>query len=286
MMEIPEQTSTPSSPARSRRFEVGPGQIALLLVLLAAGLGLLDGTREKVAESAVMQPSRSGQGKDFYLAEPMPSLQEILAHPDWIPSHDHPLLGRRAPDFALADTDGKIWNLQELRAGCSLVLIFYYGYYCPNCVRQLRDINKDLTLFREIGARVVALSADPPGLTRQQFQQYGRFDFLVLSDPGNRVAHAYQVLKAGQLRHGSFLIDRAGTITWGNVGDAPFHRNPALLTQLARMGGRQNDEWTKPSRHREESALFQGKGFTTKGNQHNIAGLRLASCQNVERVVE
>ncbi|HTU88854.1 MAG TPA: redoxin domain-containing protein, partial [Gemmataceae bacterium] len=127
---------------------------------------------------------------------------------------------------------------QELRAGCSLVLIFYYGYHCPNCVRHLRDVNKDLPLFREIGARVVALSADPPELTRQQVQQDGRFDFLVLSDLANKVAHAYQVLKAGQLRHGSFLIDRAGTITWVNIGDAPFRRDTALLTQLARMEGR------------------------------------------------
>ncbi|HEY7328631.1 MAG TPA: peroxiredoxin family protein [Gemmataceae bacterium] len=238
MMEIPQHTSIPSSPAQSRRFEVGPGQVALLLVLLAAGLGLLTGMREKIAESAETQPSRSGQGNDSYPGAPMPSLQEILAYPDWIPSHDHPLLGRKAPDFALADTDSRIWNLKELRAGCSLVLIFYYGYHCPNCVRQLRDVNKDLPLFRETGARVVALSADPPELTRQQVQQYGRFDFLVLSDLANKVAHAYQVLKAGQLRHGTFLIDRAGTITWVNIGDAPFRRDTALLTQLARMEGR------------------------------------------------
>ncbi|HTU19854.1 MAG TPA: redoxin domain-containing protein [Gemmataceae bacterium] len=168
-------------------------------------------------------------------AAPTASLQEILAHPDPIPSHNHPLLGRQAPDFALADPEVKVWNLRDLRADGSLVLIFYYGYHCPNCVRQLRSVNRNLPLFREVGARVVAVSADSPELTRQRFRQHGRFDFLFLTDPGNKVAHAYKVFKANYLRHGIFLIDHDGTIAWVNVGDAPFRRTSALLTQLARF---------------------------------------------------
>ena len=225
-------------PPQGRRFKLGPMHIAFLLILPAVGIGVFAGTRERMAERSAPQPAGSGGGDpSLPVAARTPSLQEILAYPDQIPSHDHPLLGRQAPDFALVDPDGKVWNLRELRTGGSLVLIFYYGYHCPNCVRQLRDVNKDLPLFREIGARVVAVSADPPELTRQQFEQYGRFDFLVLSDPGNKAAHAYQVLKAGQLRHGIFLIDHNGTIAWVNVGDAPFRRTPALLCQLAKMEG-------------------------------------------------
>ena len=126
-----------------------------------------------------------------------------------------------------------------------MVLIFYYGYHCVACVRQLFDVNKDLPLFREVGARVVAVSPDPPELTRQRFQQHGPFDFPVLSDPGNKAAQAYGVFKpapdgttADIRRHGTFVIDRDGTVQWVNVGDAPFRRNPALLYQLAKMEGR------------------------------------------------
>jgi len=223
-------------PLQGRRFNLGPRHMALLLLLPVAGFALLAVTRERTAEP---RPLGNGGGNPSRtVAAPMLSLQDILAHPDWIPSHDHPLLGRQAPDFALADSEGKVWGLRELQAGRSLVLIFYYGYHCPNCVRQLRNVNRDLPLFREVGARVVALSGDAPELTRQRFEQYGRFDFLVLSDPGNNVAHAYQVLKADLLRHGMFLIDRDGRIVWVNVGDAPFRRNSALLSQLAKMEGR------------------------------------------------
>jgi peroxiredoxin len=223
-------------PPQGRRFPLSPRWVALLLLVPAAVLAPLALTREKRPE-----PRLSGSGgvdPSLTVAAPRSSLQDILAHPDWIPSHDHALWGRQAPDFALADPEERVWNLRELRAGCSLVLIFYYGYHCPNCVRQLRKVDSDLPLFGELGTRVVAVSADPPELTRQRFEQYNRFDFLVLSDPGNKVAHAYQALRGGLLRHGIFLLDRDGRVAWVNVGDAPFTRNSALLSQLAKMEGR------------------------------------------------
>ena len=120
-----------------------------------------------------------------------------------------------------------------------MVLIFYYGFHCTGCVRQLFEINKDLPLFREVGARVVAISADPPELTRRQFQQYGPFGFPVLSDPeqsGKSLPGVSTGAPEGNmadfLRHGTFVIDRNGTVQWVNVGDVPLRRNTALLYQL------------------------------------------------------
>lgn len=245
MSEILQQPSIPSSPAQSRRFKIGPARVAWLLVLPAAGLGLLAGAREMGADVSKARPSgNSGGNFTLTVAAETRSLQEILAHPDRIPSHDHPLVGREAPAFNLLDPKGEAWDLQKLRDGGSLVLIFYHGYLCPNCVRQLFEANRDLPLFHEAGARVAAISADPPERTQDRFRQYGRFDFPVLSDPGDQVRQAYQVVRrtwdgkrTALLRHGTFLIDRNGTIQWANVGDAPFRRNSALLYHLAKIGG-------------------------------------------------
>ena len=201
--------------------------------------------RSPCRHAANWRPRRQGlPAQRHQVATASGSLQEILAHPDIIPTHHHPLLGRQAPDFELADPDGKAWNLRELLDGRPVVLIFNYGDRCVGCVRR-HEVNEDLPLFREVGARVVAISADPPELTRQRFQQYGAFGFPVLSDPGNKVAQAYRVFRpapdgprADLFRHGTFVIDRDGTVQWVNVGDAPFRRNPALLYQLAEMEGR------------------------------------------------
>ena len=216
---------------RSFRFKIG-GVCIVLLALLASALGLLSPTG---ATNAPLNRGRDAGARaaSEYLARgqassPSGSLHEILAHADIIASHAHPLLGQRAPDFELADPNGKLWNLKELQDGGSVVLIFYYGYHCPLCVRQLFDVNKDLPLFREIGARVIAIGADPPELTRDRFQEFGAFDFPILSDPGNKVAQDYKMFK----RHGTFIIDRQGVVQWVNVGDAPLRRNPAVLHQL------------------------------------------------------
>jgi thioredoxin-dependent peroxiredoxin len=233
---------------QSRRFKMSQARLVLLLILAATGFGLLTWTGVLGLPSAGPQEeatqARAGLTRD-QIASPGGSLQETLAQADIIPTHHHSLLGRQAPDFALTDHEGKVWKLRELHDGHPVVLIFYYGYHCVSCVRHLFEVGRDLPLFREVGADVVAISADPSELTRGRFQQFGPLGFPVLSDPGNTVAQAYRVFKEAQdakvgdiLRHGTFIVDRDGTVQWVNVGDAPFRRNSALLYQLAKLAGR------------------------------------------------
>ena len=146
------------------------------------------------------------------------------------------------PDFQLDDVDGKTWKLNELLADGPVVVIFYHAC-CDLCGRQLFTDERDLSLFRAVGTRLVAISADPPALARQRFARYGLFGFPVLWDPGNRVAEAYHVFAAqdesttGQLLHGTFIIDSHGTVRWVNVGDGPFRCNPGIISKLATLQG-------------------------------------------------
>lgn len=239
MEEVLHQPPVSARPTRGRRWAFAAACLALVLTLPVAGLGLAVRTAMRDRRPpAASEDGVARVAREYRDALPSASLQEVLAHPDVIPTHHHPLLGRQAPHFELADPDGKAWDLGEVLAGGPVVLIFYYGYHCDHCVRQLFAVHRDLPLFREVGASVLAISADPPELTRQRFQQYGPFGFPVLCDPGNRVAHAYQVFRTDLLRHATFLIDRKGTVRWVNVGDSPFRRNPALLYHLAEMEGR------------------------------------------------
>lgn len=249
-MEPVRGSPLPALPAHSRSSKRGRLVAFLLLCLAVGAVGLAART-----ETADDPPGRAQQeenaGRVSYAcrtASPAGpaagSLQEVLAHPELIPTHHHPLLGRQAPDFELEDLDGTARSLTDLSGGEPLVLVFYHSY-CNLCVRQLCEANCDLPLFRQLGARVAAVCADPPDSLRRQSQQHGPFGFPVLSDPGNLVAQAYQVFRrapdgrmAGRLLHGTFLLDRQGKIAWVNVGDAPLRRNSVLLSWLAQVEGR------------------------------------------------
>ncbi len=171
-------------------------------------------------------------------------LQAILNDTDYtpIPTQADPLLGRAAPEFTLTEVNGKTWSLaDELKHG-PIVLVFYYGYHCNHCVSQLFALDKDLERFRELGARVVAISADPVEVTRERFQRYGAFGFPVLSDPGYKVAAMYNTFTPGKNEgedgnqlHGTFVIDRFGHVVWANRGDQPFTENRTLLREIHRL---------------------------------------------------
>ena len=76
--------------------------------------------------------------------------------------------GAKAPNFTTRGAvAGKIFTVQlakELKKG-PVVVVFYLGYYCNHCVSQLFDLNEDVRYFHELGAEVIAISADPPELT-------------------------------------------------------------------------------------------------------------------------
>lgn len=167
-------------------------------------------------------------------------LQDSAAKP--IPTQVHPLLGETAPDFTLIDINDKPWKLSDHCKDGPLVLVFYYGYYCNHCVSQLFALDQDIEKFRELGATVVAISADEPELTRQRFKTYGAFHFPVLSDPANKIATQYGTYtpsskpgEEGDLMHGTFLLDRQRRLIWSNRGDSPFTDNKSLLIHLHRL---------------------------------------------------
>lgn len=173
------------------------------------------------------------------------SMDEFLSKPDLhlIASDTHPLLGKPAPDFTLADHLGQPVRLCDLIAQGPVVVIFYYGYWCDHCVAQLFGVHEDIARFRELGARVVAVSADSSKLTKERFEQYGAFAFPTLSDEENKAASLYGcTVKAPdgsmQALHGTFVIGSDGIVHWANTGHQPFLGNPTLLFELAKVEGR------------------------------------------------
>ncbi len=156
------------------------------------------------------------------------------------PTQSHPLVGHTAPDFQLVDDRGNSHSLKQLLSDGPTVIVFYYGYGCSHCVAQLFAIDKDIRHFHELGANVVALSADSSQETADKFAKYGRFGFPTLSDSNNSVAQKYgtfvpaQTEKDEDLQHGTFIISKDGRVLWAYIGPTPFIDNKSLLFLLAK----------------------------------------------------
>jgi peroxiredoxin len=98
--------------------------------------------------------------------------------------------GDRAPDFALADPDGKIVRLADLLADGPVVLTFYRGVWCPYCNMELQALQAALPAIAERGARIVAISPQTPVNSRKSVRQ-NTLTFPILSDAGGAVSHAF-----------------------------------------------------------------------------------------------
>ncbi|MGO9464218.1 MAG: peroxiredoxin family protein [Isosphaeraceae bacterium] len=160
-----------------------------------------------------------------------------------VPSQPHPLLGRPAPALVLEDATGEIRDLGAQAANGPVVVVFYLGATCIACMTSFVELEDALPRFRARGAAVWAVSADKGEFSRERMRRYGSFQFPLLSDPDHRIALSYGVWKPrrdgdaneGEALHGTFLVDRGGSIRWAHVGDRPFTDIDALLAEVDQL---------------------------------------------------
>jgi peroxiredoxin len=239
--------AVPDHPARP---SLTPGRVVLLVGLLAIAAGILARSVAAWLAPAPTPPDLAEAARDYLHGQEIEPLTGPLAKlladakSTRVRSQLYTFLNKPAPDFQLKDSRGRTWKLSRQRQDGPVVLVFYYGYHCNHCVSQLFQLNDDLHYFKELGAQVIAVSADPAELTRERLQQYGEFGFPVLSDPNFRVARMYEVFKPPMgtqeavLLHGTFIIDRNGVVQWAARDYQPFESNATLLYKLAELEGK------------------------------------------------
>ena len=98
--------------------------------------------------------------------------------------------GGKAPDFTLADPDGRPVSSADLLARGPLVVSFYRGVWCPYCNMELQALQAALPAFETLGAALVAISPQTAPNSRKSVRQ-NDLGFPILSDPHNDVAAAF-----------------------------------------------------------------------------------------------
>jgi peroxiredoxin len=68
--------------------------------------------------------------------------------------------GSKAPFFAAKDQNGKLVDSKQLLKKGLLVVMFYRGYWCPYCNRQMSQIADSMMMITDLGATVVAITPE------------------------------------------------------------------------------------------------------------------------------
>ncbi|MFZ1489754.1 MAG: peroxiredoxin [Ilumatobacteraceae bacterium] len=133
--------------------------------------------------------------------------------------------GDPAPDFTLPGTEGREYSLADY-AGQPVVLVFYPGDDTPVCTKQLNSYNDGLGEFEQVGAQVLAISAqDVP--SHDKFSGKHGFAFPLLADVDKRVAAAYGTLgPLGFPRRSVFVVDAAGVVRYAHRAIAGLTYRP------------------------------------------------------------
>ena len=101
-------------------------------------------------------------------------------------------VGDKAPDFELPNAAGKPVKFSSLLADGPVVVTWYRGAWCPYCNIALKGFQTILPEIKAEGASLVAISPQTPDNSLSTVEKDG-LGFEVLSDKGNKIAHAFGV---------------------------------------------------------------------------------------------
>ena len=137
-------------------------------------------------------------------------------------------LGEQAPDFTLEDINGSTVTLSSARGKMPTVLVFFRGYWCPFCARQLAELRSLLKPNEQV--RLLAVSVDDHEKSKQLADKIaadgqGPVTYSLLSDPNHKVIDvyglhdpAYDGKRFDGIPHPAvYVIDKNGRVAWVKV---------------------------------------------------------------------
>lgn len=155
--------------------------------------------------------------------------------------------GNRFPDLAMSDGKGRARRLSDLRG--QVVVVHFWGSWCPHCVREMPDLQRLYDRLRGHGkvAFVLLPVREDIGRARRwiRSQRLG----LPLFDGGPTVAgeHAFRLADGGRLADrdvarvfpSTYVLDRHGVVLFSHTGPvANWLEYEPQLTDAAERSGR------------------------------------------------
>lgn len=182
----------------------------------------------------------------------------IIAAPLLAQNPEGLFINAKAPEFKTTDQNGKAIVLKDLRKEGPVVLMFYRGYWCPFCSRQIKALQDSLQLITEKGARLIAITPESAQGVAATVEKTGA-TFSIISDSDMAISKSYEVsfkpendLVERYRRNGVdlaqinkqrepalpvpalYIIDREGNITY-RYFDANYRNRPSVAEILRHL---------------------------------------------------
>lgn len=159
----------------------------------------------------------------------------LLSFPIW--ANTMLQAGEKAPDFLLADGDGRMRPLSEWR-GSWLVLYFYPRDDTPGCTAEAKNFNERLPELAALKTQVVGISVDNVDSHRAFASRLG-LNFPLLADTDGQVSRRYGALNDFAIlkfakRH-TYLIDPDGRIAKAYRDVEPSLHAGEIIADLKRL---------------------------------------------------
>lgn len=144
-----------------------------------------------------------------------------------------------APEFDLADQDGRRHTLKSLLKAGPLILYFYPADFTPGCTREacsFRDLHQELLAAR---LRVVGVSPQDAGSHKRFAARHG-LNFTLLADPDKTAIKAYDLdgpLGFG-VRRGTYLISKEGRVKDSVLADLRIGAHEVFVRRAIEAGAR------------------------------------------------
>lgn len=144
-------------------------------------------------------------------------------------------IGKPAPSFTLESTWGRPISLGEFR-GQALGIVFLRGTFCPNCRKQLEELNQYYDEFLQHGVQLVAIAGQKLG-NLQQYADANQIRIPLLADTTREVIKSFEIytpIKWDSFRiaiPSTYILDSEHLIRYSYIGDSQYDR-PAVQNLL------------------------------------------------------
>ena len=148
-------------------------------------------------------------------------------------------VGDKAPDFKLAASDGKTYQLADFKGKKAVVVAWFPRAFTQGCTIECKSLASNGDKIRKYEVAYFMASVDPVEGEKgnRAFAESEKADFPMLSDPTKEVAAAYGVLnpERGVASRWTFYIDKNGTITAIDKAVKPPTSAEDMLAKLSEL---------------------------------------------------